>query len=311
VSGTLPLRALLALLVLWAIWSYNWIVMKEGLRDAGPFVFGALRGIPGAAVLFAVTLLARRPLRPVAPLGLAVLGLFQTFGFVILANLALVHGAVGKTTILVYTFPFWTLLFAWPLLGERIRGLQWLAVSMAAIGLTLVIEPWRLGGGLGSKLFAVATGISWAASAMVAKWLRARYTLDLLPLTAWQMLFGGMALVAAAALVPEPPVRWTGNFAFALAYTILLSTATAWVLWLYVLDHLPAGIAGLSMLTIPVLAVLFSRWRYAEQPGGVEVAGMVLVGLSLALLSWLAVRPGERGAPVGSRRTPAGKGGAS
>jgi drug/metabolite transporter (DMT)-like permease len=305
VSRGLPLRAVLALLVLWAIWSYNWIVMKEGLRDAGPFAFGALRGIPGAAVLFVVTLLARRSLRPVAPLGLAALGLFQTFGFVALANLALVHGAVGKTTILVYTFPFWTLLFAWPLLGERIRGLQWLAVGMAATGLTLVIEPWRLGGGLGSKLFAVATGMSWAVSAMVAKWLRARYTLELLPLTAWQMLFGGIALVAASLLVPEPPVQWTGSFAFALAYTILLSTATAWVLWLYVLDHLPAGIAGLSMLAIPVLAVLFSRWRYAEQPGGTEVAGMVLVGASLALLSWLALRPREGTRPLHSARAPA------
>jgi drug/metabolite transporter (DMT)-like permease len=293
----LQLSAVLALVSLWLVWSYNWIVVKEGLRDAGPFVFGALRGVPGAAVLFAAALLTKKPLRLVAPVGVALLGLFQTFGFVALVNLALVHGAVGKTTILVYSFPFWTLLFAWPLLGERIRGMQWLAVALASAGLLLLVEPWRLGGGLASKVYAAACGVSWALAAITAKRLRARHDTELLPLTAWQMLFGGVALILASLAVPEPPVQWTVRFALVLAYTIVLSTAIAWVLWLYVLDHLSAGLAGLSMLATPALAVLMSRWQYGEQPGGVEVAGMTLIGASLALLSWIALRQ-PPGAPA-------------
>ncbi len=283
---------MLALLGLWLIWSYNWLVVKEGLQYAGPFVFGALRGVPSAGLLFAAGLLARRRLAPVAPAGLALLGLFQTLGFVALTNLALVHGAVGKTTILVYTFPFWTVLLAWPLLGERIVGRQWLAVTMAGLGLLLVIEPWRLGGGLAPKLFAVASGLSWALAAVTGKWLRARHAIEVLPLTAWQMLLGGIGLIAASLAVPEPPVQWVPGFGFALAYTILLSTATAWLLWFYVLDHLPAGIAGLNLLVIPVLTVLLSRWRYAERPGSVELLGMLLIVAGLVLLSRLAL-PGR------------------
>lgn len=297
-SSRLEPRAIAALVALWLIWSLNWIVVKEGLADAGPFVFGALRGVPGALVLFAVAILMRRPLRPVAPLALAALGLFQTCGFVMFTNLALVHGAVGKTTVLVYTFPFWTLLFAWPILGERIRGLQWLAVVAAAAGLTLVIEPWHLEGGLAAKLFAVAGGMSWALAAMTAKWLRARHEIGLLPLTAWQMLFGGLALVAASLAIPEPAVHWTPSFMLALGYTTLLSTATAWLLWLYVLEHMSAGIAGLSMLAVPALTVLLSRLAYGERPGTVEAAGMVLIGVSLALLSWLALRQPRAAEPA-------------
>jgi drug/metabolite transporter (DMT)-like permease len=297
-SFRLQPKALAALVALWIVWSLNWVVVKEGLADAPPFVFGALRGVPGALVLFAVAILMRRPLKPVAPLALAALGLFQTCGFIVFTNLALVHGAVGKTTVLVYTFPFWTLLFAWPLLGERVRGLQWLAVAAAAAGLTLVIEPWHLEGGLASKLFAVAGGMSWALAAMVAKWLRARHEIELLPLTAWQMLFGGLALIAASLAMPEPAVRWTPQFGLVLAYTTLLSTATAWLLWLYVLDHMPAGIAGLSMLAVPALTVLLSRLAYGERPGMVEAAGMVLIGASLALLSWLALRQPRPVPPV-------------
>jgi drug/metabolite transporter (DMT)-like permease len=296
-SSRLEPRALAALVALWLIWSLNWIVVKEGLVDAGPFVFGALRGVPGALVLFAVAILMRRPLAPVAPLALAALGLFQTCGFIVFTNLALVTGAVGKTTVLVYTFPFWTLLFAWPLLGERIRGLQWLAVAAAAAGLTLVIEPWHLEGGLAAKLFAVAGGMSWALAAMVAKWLRTKHEVGLLPLTAWQMLFGGLALIAVSLAIPEPAVQWTSAFMLVLGYTTLLSTAMAWLLWLYVLDRMPAGIAGLSMLAVPALAVLFSRIAYGERPGAAEVTGMVLIGASLALLSWLALRQHRAAAP--------------
>jgi drug/metabolite transporter (DMT)-like permease len=226
---------------------------------------------------------------------LVLLGLFQTFGFVAFTNLALVTGAVGKTTVLVYTMPFWTLLFAWPMLGERMSGWQWPAVAMAAAGLVCVIEPWHLQGGLPAKLFAMAGGMSWALSAMVAKRLRARHDIALLPLTAWQMLFGGLLLVLARLGVTEPPVQWTPAFGLALAYTTVLSTATAWVLWLYILERMPAGVAGLSMLAVPALTVLFSRLAYSERPGAVELAGMVLIGISLVLLSWASHRVARAG----------------
>src|SRR5690606_2687379 len=107
------------------IWSYNWVVTKEALRFAGPFDFAALRAIPGSLLIFAVLIARGRPLALRAPRKVFVVGLFQTTGFNALASWALVAGAVGKTAVLVYAMPFWTLLFAWLLLGERIRGTQW------------------------------------------------------------------------------------------------------------------------------------------------------------------------------------------
>ena len=54
--------------------------------------------------------------------------------------------------------PFWLLLLAWAFLGERLRGVQWLAVALALCGLVLVLEPWRLQGTF-SSLLAVAGGL--------------------------------------------------------------------------------------------------------------------------------------------------------
>ena len=44
-------NALLVLVLLSLIWSYNWIVMKQVLQWSGPFAFAAWRGALGAVSL--------------------------------------------------------------------------------------------------------------------------------------------------------------------------------------------------------------------------------------------------------------------
>lgn len=45
------------------VWGYNWVVMKESLRYAGPFDFNALRMALGSVFLFAFMAWKREPLR--------------------------------------------------------------------------------------------------------------------------------------------------------------------------------------------------------------------------------------------------------
>ncbi len=289
--------ALAALVVLCLIWGYTWVAMKEALRFADPFDFAAIRTVSGALLIFAAMLWLKRPLALRAAPRVLVLGLFQTTGFNAFVSWALLAGAAGKTAVLVYTFPFWTLLLAWPLLGERVRGGQWLAVALAAGGLVLVLEPWHLAGTFASNLLALATAVSWAVSAVLAKRWRLQQELDLLALTAWQMLFGGIVLAAIAIVVPSRPIEWTAYFWAVLIYATLFGTMAGWLLWLFILNRLPAGIAGLSIMAVPALGVLFSRLQLAERPGAVELAGMLLIGASLALLSWRALRGEQRVEP--------------
>ena len=55
-----------------------------------------------------------------------------------------------------------------------------------------------------------------------------------------------------------------------LIVTMLLSSPLllwlAWSLWLFVLKNLPASIASLSTLAVPVCGVLFSWWLLGENP---------------------------------------------
>ena len=119
----------------------------------------------------------------------------------------------------------------------------------------------------------------------------------MLPVTAWQMLLGGVVGVVIAWLVPSRPIEWSGYFVLMLAYGIVLGSVAGWLLWLYILKHLPAGIASLGMMAVPALGVLLSKLQYGEEPGGTEIIGMLLIGASLALLSWLTLRGQKSVAP--------------
>jgi drug/metabolite transporter (DMT)-like permease len=74
-----------------------------------------------------------------------------------------------------------------------------------------------------------------------------------------------------------------------LVYNSVLATALCWVLWLFILRTLPAGIASLSTLLIPVLSVLEALWILGEKPGVAEGTGIILVLLALALLGTAGV----------------------
>ena len=279
---------MLALVVMILIWGYSWVAMKVGLRYSHPFDFAALRVGIGAALLFAIVRWRGEPLKLPTYGTAIVLGVLQVALFVLLSNFALLHGDTGRTSVLVFTMPFWMIVFAHYMIGERMRGAQWIAVLLAFAGLVLIVAPWRLTS-LGASLTAVAAGALWAISAVISKRWPTRGATPLV-FTAWQLLFGFVVLAIAAIVYPHEPVRWNPDFVLALAFSSLLATAMGWWLWTYVLANTSAGIAGLNSLGIPVVAVLSSAIQLGERPPPLELAGLIAIAAALALLGVLGLR---------------------
>jgi drug/metabolite transporter (DMT)-like permease len=283
-----------ALIALSTIWGYNWVVMKECLRYSGALDFAALRTSLGAIGLFALLLWKRKPLRPKEILWTIFLGLLSTTGCIGFVTVALVTGGVGKTAILVYTMPFFVLIMAWPLLGEYIRGLQWVAVILAVIGLMTILEPWKLQSTTVSTLLALLSGISSAGSAIVIKIMRKKTDFDLVSLSAWQMLFGSIPLVLLAMTIPEQPIEWSWYFTGALIYTSVIGQSLTLLLWFYILNKLPVGMASMGTLATPVIGVTFASIQLGERPSVLEGAGMLLILSALAILSYHGIRQRHR-----------------
>lgn len=284
---------LFALVVLSLIWGYTWVLAKQGLAYAPPFAFAAERCLGGALALFLALKLMGRPIRLVAPGPTLAIGLAQGGGFMVLQTWALVEGGPGKVAVLIYTMPIWTLLMAWPILGERIRGKQWLAAAGTLVGLVMIIEPWDMRSSLLSKILGVGAAMCWAVGTILIKRLRAAQPVDLLALTGWQMLFGAIPLVVLASVVPERPTVWSPAYVGILFTMATVSTALCWWLWIYILDRVPAWEASLSVLGVPVVAILSSRLTFGEEFKPMEIGGILLIGgglIFLSLLSWAAGR---------------------
>lgn len=285
------IKAFFALFVLTLIWGYNWVVMKLAVQYASPFQFAAMRTFLGALMLFAVMFFTKRPLALKEFPTMLLLGLLQTCGFTGLLIWALVHGGAGKTAVLAYTMPFWVMLFAWPMLGEKVQGWQWLAVVFALFGIVLIFDPLHIKADGFSMFLALCSGIFWAISAIVSKKLHQRLPdMDLLNLTAWPLLLGSIPIVLLALFLPAPPIQWTMTFVNTLLFSVFLSGSLAWVLWIYALQRLQAGIASMASMLAPVIGVLSAWIQLKEVPKTHELTGMLFIALSLALISLISIK---------------------
>ena len=278
--------AFLVLALLACIWGYNWVVMKVALEYAPPFAFAAMR--TGGAGLFLFGLLAAfgKPLRPPVIGGMLLLALFQTTIFVALATFAVYIGNPGKSAILAFTMPFWVLLFAAPVLGERITRGKAIAGGLGVVGVILILSPWTVHSHFLGLLLALAAGFDWAIAVMIAKKTGLHGTWSLLSLNAWQALIGAIPLAIVALLLPSSPIHWTTPFILALAYNVALGTGLAWFMWLFILSRLPASVSGLSSLIIPVIGILADWAQRGQRPGGWESLGAFALILGLGLIAW-------------------------
>jgi drug/metabolite transporter (DMT)-like permease len=288
--------AYVALVVLTLIWGNNWIVMKFALQSAHPMVLNVERTWLATLALFAVLIWQRRPFLPASWLAVIVTGFFQTTINFASTTMALAGGGAGRTSVLVFTMPFWTILIAWPVLHERVKGSQWFAVAFAFAGLALVVEPWNWHGDLAPKLWAVLSGFGWGAGTVATKYFQRGRALDPLNFIAWQMLAGVLPLTVLPFVFGLPAAQWSVTYGLLLVYIGVVSTAVGFLLWIAILRFLPAGTASLNMFAIPVIALVSSMAVFGERLTGNEWAGIGCIAAGLAIISINAWRASQRDA---------------
>lgn len=267
------------------MWSYSWVVAKIALNFTSPFAFSLLRTFIGTIAVF-LFILAIKKLQKIENLALVILlGLTQTTGFFIFANLSLVSGGAGKVSLLIYTMPFWSIIFAKIILKETISRAQTIAIVGSFLGLIFIIEPWKLQSSFLSDFFALLSAISWAISITIAKIILNKQKMNVLSLNAYQMLFGLIGIFLCWLLIPhQKPTIVSSYLIFAVLYAGIIATAIGWFLWLYILKKMKVNIVSLSSLGVPILTILESWVQLGETPNVFEIVGIILIMLSLLLI---------------------------
>jgi drug/metabolite transporter (DMT)-like permease len=278
--GSADVQAKLMLVLLCFIWGVNWPLMKIALVEIPPFAMRASTAGLGAVTLYLVCRAKRRSLRirtAKAWAHIVIASALNIVGFSIFSAFAQLATTTSRVTILAYMMPIWSVLLAWPVLGERPTGVQAVALGLCAAGLTVLIYPLAAVGIPLGVLLAVATGVSWAAGTVYLKW--ARIAADPMGVASWQVT---IAFVILAACVPifEPRLDLGAVHVDAVVATAIVGIAgngIAYGLWFEIVRRLPAVTASLGVLSVPVIGILTSVAILGEVPTPADSVGFALI----------------------------------
>jgi drug/metabolite transporter (DMT)-like permease len=292
--------SLLLLVVVILIWGANWPIMKIGLEFIAPLTFTAARLALGALTMF-LFLALRGELAWPAREDLSVVfsvGLLQLAAFLIFINLALTHVDAGRSAILSYTTMIWVTPAAIWLLGEKLTSAKIIGVLCGIAGIAVMFNPmsfdWSDRAGLIGNGYLLAAALAWAIGILHVRGHRWRQSP--LVLAPWQMLVG---LVPTAALAfaweHDAPILWSGELIAVLAYNGPIATALGLWAWISVNRGLPAIATAMGSLGVPVAGVILAVLMLGEPLTFDNVAGLMLIGVGLALVGREAAREAETG----------------
>ena len=255
--------------------------MAVGMAGLDPAFVAVLRLGSGAVVLVVLTLALRGPkslrIAPMIPLiGMATLFLY-VFGFSIASGL--IDAGTGALTL--FGSVQITMFAGALLIGERITLWRWIGAGLAFAGLMVLLVPSQSAValstlGLGMMVLA---GIGWGLYS-----LNGRRAADPLALTALNF-----ALATLPALVWFAMTQQSGQGARWGIWPALASGAITsglgYALWYQVLPKLPASLAAIAQLSVPLLAAAGGALLLKEPPGVsfYLAAGLVLGGIGLSL----------------------------
>jgi drug/metabolite transporter (DMT)-like permease len=280
--------ALLGALTL--VWGTNWPLFKIALDELPVLTFRAIVLVTASLVLLAI-MLARGESFAV-PRGkwpaLVAASALNLFIWNIATSIAVLYIPSGHASVLAYTMPLWVALIGFAVFGQRLTGRLLAAILIGASAVVALMVPnfasyAHAPAGLFWGLFA---GFCWAVGTFVVK--RTSWHGMGLSLTFWQVVITLPPILLGALLIDGLPTHWPSTQALvATIYTGAVPMALGTAAWFALVKLLPAQVAGLSAIAIPIVAIASGVLILHEPLSPLQAIAIASTVLSL----WLALMP--------------------
>ena len=273
------------------VWGSTYLVASIGVHALPPFLFGGIRFIV-AGILLGLTTLAlgnRFKLDATEWRHMILVAL----GNVVIANggtnIAMQHIASNQTAILNASAALWIALLATR--GRRAHAIDrrtLIGLVIGFAGTALII--WPAGGSLqtshfGMQLLILVAVFAWSASTVYIRNVHSK--LDVLSFTAIQMLLGGLMLTSLGFATGEAAEwHWSKDGLLAMAYLTLLSSCLAYTAFAWLARNTTPALVGTYSYVNPAIAAVLGWWFLDEKLGVNQLAGMAVMFLGVALVSW-------------------------
>jgi drug/metabolite transporter (DMT)-like permease len=294
--------------VAWAavclIWGTTYLGIRISLESIPPALMGGLRWTIAGALLAAYVRLSGEKLPPPSRWGGIALLAFLLLG---LGNGGVVFAEQwipsGLAAVLVGTSPFWmAAVEAFMPKGERLTRAVVAGLLLGFGGIVMLVWPeLSLDSGATGHFVAgvIALQIAsfgWALGSSYSK----RHTRrdNVLATTAYQMLAGGLMMIAAGTLLGEwNDLFFTVRTATALVYLSTIGAIGGFVAYAYALRHLPVSFVSLYAYINPVIAVALGVLILNEAFTSRMAISALLVFAGVALVRWSSA-PAARTTPA-------------
>jgi len=287
-------RAYGAWLAVCLIWGTTYLGIRISLETIPPLLMAAMRWIAAGGLLITLLALrgeplpARREWPSLAVLGILLLGFGN--GAVVWAEQTVPS---GLTAVLVATSPFWMVGFdALMPDGDAITWRRLLGLLVGFAGIVLLVWPeirfdGTGGGFLGGVLAAQIACVGWAVGSSYARKRGRGHASEenVLATAAFEMLFGGIALLAVSLALHETArLAFTPRTAGALVYLIFAGAIGGFSAYAYALKHLPVATVSLYAYVNPIIAVVLGTLVLGEEFNVRMIGAAVVVFVGIALV---------------------------
>ncbi len=203
-----------------------------------------------------------------------------------LGTVAMKYLPISEAALLAYTMPIWTMLFAWPVLGERPTRRGIFALVLAFAGLAILFSGQSLSFDEGKLLgvtMALGCAILFAFGSVTS---RATIPLQPIALVAWQVGLGCLPMIGIGLWFEHPDFGALSLRGWGLMlYMMLGPMAICYVTWFAALHRLRPAAATTGSLAVPVVGVSAGALMLGDPFGMREIAALTLTlsGVALAL----------------------------
>ncbi|MBX3568302.1 MAG: DMT family transporter [Rhizobiaceae bacterium] len=294
-TGVLPRRAdalnsaaIATMLGLTFAWALNSVAAKIALAGFNPILLSVLRSVVAASAVYlwcrwrGVEIFGRDGSLPGGVLAGSLFGMEFALIF-----LSLDYTSVSRLTLTMNTMPFWVLIGAHVLLGERMSATKFGGLVLAFCGVALVFaDKLSLPGpdALIGDAMGLAAGVLWAATTLVIRRTKVADA-PAEKILLYQLVVGAIVVLPLFA-VAGPPLRDVSSPAIvALLFQALVIVAFTYVVWFGMIRRYPA--ASLSSFTFltPVFGVACGGILLDEPLSPILFAALALVAAGLVLVN--------------------------
>lgn len=214
--------------------------------------------------------------------------LLATLCYLVVWNITSTYAAIlipsGQAAILGFTMPIWTSIMTVIFLREAITIRLSLATLFTITSVACLMSKGLTDYAQAPLGFAMGllSGFGWAVGTIVLK--RGNFPTTAAVLTGWQLLVAAVPIGVAALFIGDH--QWfvpTWQSIAVIGYIGLIPLCIGNLCWFSLVKILPANVAGLSSIMIPIVAMISGAVISQEPLGPMQLAAMFFSALALAL----------------------------